>query len=281
MKPNIIAVDFDGTLCENKWPEIGMPNEELIEYLKKRQAAGEKLILWTNRVDERLDEVIKWYEEHGLVFDTVNDNLWDYGRACYESALKAFNSLCEDGHSGFSIGSTKAILNRLINNKPLLPIEDTDDVWNDISDISGLKGEEVNYQCKRMPSLFKYVYADGTVEYIDVDRYHGANINCLDATYRSGLIDTVMDELYPITMPYMPADRAFKIYTEDFLVDPSKGDYDTVGILYAITPSLERVEINRYFKETEEGFDEIDKAEYDQRKEMAKKRQEDMKNGSE
>lgn len=22
MKPNIIAVDFDGTLCENKWPEI-------------------------------------------------------------------------------------------------------------------------------------------------------------------------------------------------------------------------------------------------------------------
>lgn len=280
MKPNIIAVDFDGTLCENKWPEIGMPNEELIEYLKKRQAAGEKLILWTNRVDERLDEVIKWYEEHGLVFDTVNDNLWDYGRACYESALKAFNSLCEDGHSGFSIGSTKAILNRLINNKPLLPIEDTDDVWNDISDISGLKGEEVNYQCKRMPSLFKYVYADGTVEYIDVDRYHGANINCLDATYRSGLIDTVMDELYPITMPYMPADRAFKIYTEDFLVDPSKGDYDTVGILYAITPSLERVEINRYFKETEEVFDEIDKAEYDQRKEMAKKRQEDMKNGS-
>ena len=37
MKQNIIAVDFDGTLCENKWPEIGMPNEERIEYLKKRQ----------------------------------------------------------------------------------------------------------------------------------------------------------------------------------------------------------------------------------------------------
>lgn len=35
MKQNIIAVDFDGTLCENKWPEIGIPNEELIEYLKK------------------------------------------------------------------------------------------------------------------------------------------------------------------------------------------------------------------------------------------------------
>ena len=31
----IIAVDFDGTMCENKWPEIGEPNLELIAYLKK------------------------------------------------------------------------------------------------------------------------------------------------------------------------------------------------------------------------------------------------------
>ena len=75
MKQNIIAVDFDGTLCENKWPEIGMPNEELIEYLKKRQTAGEKLILWTNRVDERLDEAVKWCEEHGLVFDSIKIGL--------------------------------------------------------------------------------------------------------------------------------------------------------------------------------------------------------------
>lgn len=325
MENNIIAVDFDGTLCENKWPEIGMPNEELIEYLKKRQTNGEKLILWTNRVGNRLDEAVKWSAEKGLVFDAVNENLpeiveafgvdsrkifaneyiddrnrsigscrekssierwaenevaiaccrekpdrkdgeWDYGCACYESALKAFHSLCEDGHSGFSIGLTKAILNRLINNKPLLPIEDTNEVWSDISDMSGLKGEECNYQCKRMSSLFKYVYADGTVKYRDVDRYHGVNINCPDAPYHSGLIDTVMDELYPITMPYMPADRAYKVYTEEFLVDPKNGDFDTVGILYVITPSLERVEINRYFKEAPNGFTEIDEAEYVKRK---------------
>lgn len=325
MENNIIAVDFDGTLCENKWPEIGMPNEELIEYLKKRQTNGEKLILWTNRVGNRLDEAVKWSAEKGLVFDAVNENLpeiveafgvdsrkifaneyiddrnrsigscrekssierwaenevaiaccrekpdrkdgeWDYGCACYESALKAFHSLCEDGHSGFSIGLTKAILNHLINNKPLLPIEDTNEVWSDISDMSGLKGEECNYQCKRMSSLFKYVYADGMVKYRDVDRYHGVNINCPDAPYHSGLIDTVMDELYPITMPYMPADRAYKVYTEEFLVDPKNGDFDTVGILYVITPSLERVEINRYFKEAPNGFAEIDEAEYVKRK---------------
>jgi hypothetical protein len=33
MNKQIIAVDFDGTLCENKWPEIGEPNTELIGYL--------------------------------------------------------------------------------------------------------------------------------------------------------------------------------------------------------------------------------------------------------
>ena len=33
----IIAVDFDGTLCENKWPDIGEPNVDLISYLKKQQ----------------------------------------------------------------------------------------------------------------------------------------------------------------------------------------------------------------------------------------------------
>ena len=63
MKANIIAVDFDGTLCENKWPEIGMPNEELIEYLKKRQANGEKLILWTSRNEEQTKAAVEWCKE--------------------------------------------------------------------------------------------------------------------------------------------------------------------------------------------------------------------------
>ena len=83
---------------------------------------------------------------------------WDYGCACYESAFKAFKSLLEDEHSGFSIAITKRILNRLIDGKPLTHIEDTDDVWDheriDISD------ECQVYQCTRMSSLFKYVYSD-------------------------------------------------------------------------------------------------------------------------
>ena len=47
-----------------------------------------------------------------------------------------------------------------------------------------------------------------------------------------------------------------------------------IGILYAITPSMDKVVINRYFKEAPNGFAEIDEAEYKERKEAAKARME-------
>ena len=47
--PYIIATDFDGTICESKWPEIGAPNLEVIDYLKDRKEHGAKLILFTCR----------------------------------------------------------------------------------------------------------------------------------------------------------------------------------------------------------------------------------------
>lgn len=46
MNSKIIAVDFDGTLCENKWPEIGEANEDMIYYLRKRQAERYSFSCW-------------------------------------------------------------------------------------------------------------------------------------------------------------------------------------------------------------------------------------------
>lgn len=202
---------------------------------------------------------------------------WDYGCACYESALKAFRSLCEDGHSGFSISMTKFILNRLIEGKPLTSIEDTEDAWSDISDRSGLRGEIANYQSRRMSSLFKYVYADGSVKYRDVNRFCGVNLDNPDVSYHSGLIDRVMEEKFPITMPYFPESKPFRVYCEEFLTDRKNGDFDTVGILYVIKPDGERVEINRYFKEGEKDFIEIASCEYEMRRKMYHKLLENLK----
>lgn len=71
----IIAVDFDGTLCENRWPNIGEPNKQLIAYLREEQRHGAKIILWTCRVGTHLNEAIDWCEEQKIRFDTVNENL--------------------------------------------------------------------------------------------------------------------------------------------------------------------------------------------------------------
>ena len=76
-----------------------------------------------------------------------------------------------------------------------------------------------------------------------------------------------VDELEPITMPYYPKDRPYKVYAEDFLYDENrKDDYDTRGILYYKDPDGERHEINRYFKYDKEEPEEIDIYEYLERK---------------
>ena len=71
----IIAVDFDGTLCYSNWPELGEPNQALIAYLKNWKNNGNKLILWTCRIGDALSKAVEWCQNQGLEFDAVNDNL--------------------------------------------------------------------------------------------------------------------------------------------------------------------------------------------------------------
>ena len=77
-----IAVDFDGTLCQYAFPEIGeqtILQKELMQTLIKLRSNGNKLILWTNRGDNEkfkvLTEAIEWCKGKGLEFDAVNENL--------------------------------------------------------------------------------------------------------------------------------------------------------------------------------------------------------------
>ena len=71
----IIAVDFDGTLADTDATKIYSPNTKLINYLIDRRNNEDKVILWTCREGSRLDQAVEWCKEHGLEFDSVNDNL--------------------------------------------------------------------------------------------------------------------------------------------------------------------------------------------------------------
>lgn len=74
-KPLIFAVDFDGTLFDDAYPEIGAPRYDVIEYVKIQRKAGARLILWTCRTGDLLNAAVKRCEEVGLIFDAVNENL--------------------------------------------------------------------------------------------------------------------------------------------------------------------------------------------------------------
>lgn len=78
-RKTIIAVDFDGTLCENAYPRIGEPRVAMIDFLKNAQRKNGpdacKIILWTCRTGDLLDEAVEWCKTMGLKFDAVNENL--------------------------------------------------------------------------------------------------------------------------------------------------------------------------------------------------------------
>lgn len=68
----VIAVDFDGTIVEHRYPEIGEERPFATEVLKKLIADRHKLILWTMRNGELLDQALDWCRERGVEFYAVN-----------------------------------------------------------------------------------------------------------------------------------------------------------------------------------------------------------------
>ena len=77
-----IAVDFDGTLCDYDFPNIGKQTEEhkrLLSRLIEMRQEGHKLILYTCRGDLSefpvLTEAIEWCRAQGLEFDAINENV--------------------------------------------------------------------------------------------------------------------------------------------------------------------------------------------------------------
>ncbi len=67
-----IAVDFDGTIVEHRYPEIGNELPFATETLKMLIAEHHKLILWTVREDELLQEAVDWCKERGVEFYAIN-----------------------------------------------------------------------------------------------------------------------------------------------------------------------------------------------------------------
>ncbi|MBR5812867.1 MAG: hypothetical protein IKY37_00265 [Bacteroidaceae bacterium] len=70
----IIAVDFDGTIVEHKYPEIGNERPFATYTLRKLIEEKHRLILWTVRQGRELEEAVDWCKERGVEFYAINKN---------------------------------------------------------------------------------------------------------------------------------------------------------------------------------------------------------------
>ena len=73
--PFILAIDFDDTLFEGSFPDIGEPKQDVIDKVKEFKNTGTcEIVLWTCREGKSLEEAVARCKEVGLEFDAVNAN---------------------------------------------------------------------------------------------------------------------------------------------------------------------------------------------------------------
>lgn len=191
----------------------------------------------------------QWAKNEVEIAKSINND--EYYNMCLDAALEAFNILCDQGHSGMSFGVTAGILNRLIETKPLSPIDDAPDVWNEVGTNA--------HQCKRYSGLFKDIIDGGTeqcVTYNDVNRFVCYDDSNPELPFHNGLVSRVLNQVFPIDFPYTPT--RFKVMVHESLVDPRNGDFDTILIVKVILPNGEEQIINRLFTEKEGQFVEVE-----------------------
>lgn len=257
---------YDTELVNSMSKAIDGINAIIENYISDCYRAGKDI-----KPDDKEGESILGWAKREVEIACEKGNLNSMERACYESALKTYESLCNDkhGYSEFSIKMTQPILNRLIDGQPLTPIEDIDDIWIPYGNF--VDGTKI-YQCKRLHSLFKDIHIDGTVTYHDTNLIYWVDIHDPNNTYQLRSVREIIDKIFTIRLPYMPC-NPLRVYFEDFLTDKKNGDFDTIGVFDALkmeNDKLTKLIINRFFKKPEgdeEGsWTEISKEEYRARK---------------
>lgn len=204
--------------------------------------------------------VIEWAEREVAL---AKENAGKYYSLCCDSALRALKCVADDGHSGFSMYTTMQILNQLAEWKPLTKITGSDDEWSKCEYVT-YESSIDEYQNNRYNALFKNVYPDGHVEYFDTERVKIHEL-ITDTFWQNGFMSRLVNEMFPITFPYFPPRTPYCVNVKEYLSDHKNGDYDTVHVVSVTTPEGETVSVNRYFKDSESGFDEIVEEEFKSR----------------
>lgn len=95
----IYGIDFDGTIVEEKFPEIGRPIPEVVDFIRDLQQTRDKWILITMREGKYLDDAVQWLKAHGLTPDAVNDNLPERVEMWGNNPRKIYADVYIDDHN--------------------------------------------------------------------------------------------------------------------------------------------------------------------------------------
>lgn len=204
----------------------------------------------------------------------------------YETAFAVFEDFLDKTEGLDAPDIVKSILAQLLRGDTLTPIDDNEEDWNFISGFDPVaKNDNPGYSIylsERRPSLIKkvsYERETGDVVstiYTDTERAVCIDINT-NGVYTGGFGLAILDEMFPIAMPYQP-DGKIKIFYEDFKYYRDSEDADTIGILYFRMPDGKMEEVKRFFKKDPKThvMIEINRTEYFTRKQ---KSEEDKKKG--
>ena len=95
----IYAIDFDGTIVENKFPAIGELKPEAAAFIRELRRRGDKFILYTMREEEKLAEALEFLAIHDLLPDAANDNLPEHCELYGNNPRKIFANVYIDDHN--------------------------------------------------------------------------------------------------------------------------------------------------------------------------------------
>ena len=174
-----------------------------------------------------------------------------YVNGCLDSALKAYKSLCEDGHSGMSFSITRSILEMLMHDIPLTPIEDVPESWSD-SYSMGKSDKVKHFQCVRRSSLFKEIDENGKVSYHDIDNrildeviLADGHALALGTNRTDKILAKYCPEALEIKFPYRPARYPWRVRVSEELKD-NCNDREFSYLSYILCPNMERIHIDKY-----------------------------------
>lgn len=95
----IYAIDFDGTIVENRFPDIGPLRSEAHWFIRQLKARGDKWVLYTMREGEHLQKALTYLWALDLAPDAVNDNLEEIKEAYGNNPRKVFANVYIDDHN--------------------------------------------------------------------------------------------------------------------------------------------------------------------------------------